>query len=194
VSDDSIQRPNWDSLYGVAASQEGLFTSGQAAKAGYSLPLLAHHLKAGKMQRVRRGIYRLVHFPPGEHEDLVALWLWSEATGVFSHETALALHELSDVLPSQVHLTLPSAWKRRRLRTPALVILHYGDVTENEKAWVGAVPITAVTRTLNDVARAGSSPELLGQAATQALRRGLAKREDLYEVAYALEAFGGLRS
>jgi len=49
---------------------------------------------------VRRGVYRLEHFPAGEHEDLVALWLWTDRAGVFSHETALALHGLSDTLPS----------------------------------------------------------------------------------------------
>ena len=190
----SRQMPNWDSLYEIAASQEGLFTSEQAAMAGYSLPLISHHLKGGKMQRVRRGIYRLKHFPSGDHEDLVALWLWSERAGVFSHETALALHELSDVFPSKAHLTLPNSWKRRRLRTPEFLVLHHGDMTDEEKSWMGAVPITAVTRTLNDIARTGGSPELLAQAATQALRRGLATKDDLHEVAYALEAFGGLQS
>ena len=30
------------------------------------------------MLRVRRGIYRLVHFPAGEHEELVMVWLWSK--------------------------------------------------------------------------------------------------------------------
>ncbi len=44
---------------------------------------------------MRRGVYRLVHFPVGDHEDLTAVWLWSEREGVFSHETALALHDLS---------------------------------------------------------------------------------------------------
>lgn len=186
--------PSWDSLYEIAASQEGLFTTEQAADAGYSLPLIAHHLKTGKMQRIRRGIYRLVHFPAGDHEDLVACWLWSGRAGVFSHETALALHELSDVLPSSAHLTLPTSWKRRRFRVPEMLVLHHDKIADEEKTWVGAVPITSVTRTLNDIARTGISPEILGQAATQALRRGLAAKDDLLEVDYALEAFGGLQS
>ena len=32
--------------------------------------------------------------------------------GVFSHDTALALHELSDALPARAHLTLPASWRR----------------------------------------------------------------------------------
>ena len=53
---DSPTGPAWQALYDVAASQEGLFTTRQAAAAGYSDPLLAHHQKAGNIARIRRGI------------------------------------------------------------------------------------------------------------------------------------------
>src|SRR5688572_30913165 len=106
-------RPDWNRLYETASSQGGLFTTQQAVTAGHSSQLLLHHLRAGRIVRVRRGIYRLVHFPPSEHEGLVEIWLWSEQAGVFSHETALGLHDLSDALPAKLHLTLPRAWRSR---------------------------------------------------------------------------------
>ena len=83
-------RPDWNALYEMAAAQDGYFTTRQAAAAGYSRPLLARHLTSGRIVRVRRGIYRVVHYPPSDHEDLVVVWLWSGQAGVFSHETALA--------------------------------------------------------------------------------------------------------
>jgi predicted transcriptional regulator of viral defense system len=184
--------PNWDCLFAVAASQHGYFTTRQAAEAGYSSQLLVHHRHAGRMMRVRRGIYRLVHFPAGEHEELIVAWLWSELAGVVSHQTALALHGLSDVLPAHVHLSLPSAWRRRRFRVPADVILHLADVPREDRTWFGAVPTTNARRSLNDCARAGLSPELLRQAARQALRRGLVSRAELGDVEAALVPFGGL--
>jgi predicted transcriptional regulator of viral defense system len=144
------------------------------------------------MLRVRRGIYRLVHFPAGEHEELVTVWLWSEQAGVLSHETAFGLHGLSGALPAQVHLTLPAAWKKRRFRVPEGVVLHHADIDLKERTWAGSVPITSVSHTLNDLARSGLSPELLRQAAQQALRRGLTTRGELADVEYALEPFGGL--
>ncbi len=189
---DDLASPQWDLLYETAAAQQGLFTTQQAAEAGYSPQLLVHHIRGGRMLRVRRGIYRLVHFPAGEQEPLVVCWLWSEQAGVFSHETALALHGLSDVMAAQQHLTLPADWKRRRLRVPEGVVLHHADVEPAQRAWVGPVPITSVARTLNDLARAALSPELLGQAARQALRRGLTTRAALADVATALAPFGGL--
>lgn len=133
---------------------------------------------------------------PGElHKskaDLVATWLWSDRAGLVSHQTALALHELSDALPARIHLTLPSAWRKRRFRVPADVVLHHADVPPEERVWFGAVPGTSARRTLNDCAREDLSPEMLRQAAQQALRRGLVTRADLSEVATMLEPFGGI--
>ena len=161
--------PDWDRLYATASAQEGLFTTKQAAEAGYSPQLLVHHGNVGKIVRLRRGIYRLVHFPVGEHEELVAAWLWSELAGVVSHQTALALHGLSDALPA-----------------------HVADVPPEDRTWFSAVPTTNPKRSLNDCARAGLSPELLRQAAQQALRRGLVTKSELGDVVAALKPFGGL--
>lgn len=185
-------KPNWDRLFETAGAQDGYFTTKQAADAGYSTQLLLKHIRAGRVARTRRGIYRLVHFPAGDHEELVTAWLWSERVGVISQQTALALHGLSDALPAHVHLTLPSAWRRRRFRVPADVVLHHADVPPEDRAWFGAVPTTNPRRSLNDCAREGLSPELLRQAAQQALRRGLVVKAELGDVEEALEPFGGL--
>jgi predicted transcriptional regulator of viral defense system len=188
----SANGPDWNRLFETAAGQEGLFTTKQAAEAGYSPQLLVHYVHIGRVVRVRRGIYRLVHFPAGEHEELVAAWLWSDLAGVVSHQTALALHGLSDALPVHVHLTLPAAWRRRRFRVPPDVVLHHADVPPEDRSWFGAVLATDPRRSLNDCARDGLSPELLQQAAQQALRRGLATTAELGDVAAALQPFGGL--
>lgn len=169
--------PDWDSLFGVAESQAGYFTTKQAAGAGYSPQLLAY-LVDKKVERVRRGIYRLVHFPASDHENLVVLWLWSEQVGVYSHETALALHDLSDALPGQVHLTLPATWRRRRLRVPSGLVLHFADIADQDRASFGAVPLTAPLRTLRDCIEADFAPSLVGQAILQARRRGLITAAD----------------
>jgi predicted transcriptional regulator of viral defense system len=192
MADAPARRPDYNRLFETAVAQEGLFTTKQAAEAGYSPQLLVHYLHTGKAVRLRRGIYRLVHFPAGEHEELVAAWLWSELAGVVSHQSVLALHGLSDVLPAQVHLTLPETWRCRRFRVPADVVLHHADVPADDRSWFGAVPTTNPRRSLNDCAKGGLSPELLRQAAQQALRRGLVTRNELGDVEAALKPFGGL--
>jgi len=179
------RKPSWDKLFAVASGQEGLFTTEQAAAAGYYHQLLRRYVEFGRVRRVRRGIYRVVHYPPGEHEELAELWLWSKQAGVFSHETALSLHGLSDVLPKRVHLSVPADWRRRRLRVPRGVVLHHTTVRPEERAWVGAVPVTEPGRTLLDCAQAHLSPDLLAQAFQQARSRGLVSPDRLEEVSRA---------
>ena len=185
-------RPDWNRLFETAVGQAGYFTTKQAAEAGFSTHLLRKHIHAGRVTRPQRGIYRLVHFPAGEHEELVTVWLWSDRAGVISHQTALALHGLADVLPSWVHLTLPDAWRQRRFRVPNGVVLHHADVSPGKRSWFGPVPATSAGRTLSDCAQSGLSPEQLRRATQQALRRGLVTRSDLAEVDAALAPFGGL--
>ena len=188
----SEDKPSWDRLYEIASSQQGYFTTRQAAAAGYSSQLLLKHIHAGRVVRIQRSIYRLVHFPPGEHEDLVTAWLWSDRASVVSHQTALTLHGLSDILSAQVHLSLPRAWRSRRFRVPAGIVLHYADVPSGDRTWFGPVPVTVPRRSLNDCAREGLSPDLLRQAAQQALRRGLVTRTEIRDVEGALKPFGGI--
>ncbi|MFK7927044.1 MAG: type IV toxin-antitoxin system AbiEi family antitoxin domain-containing protein [Myxococcota bacterium] len=166
--------PRWDTLYRLAADQGGLFTTSDADAHGISPQLLHHHLKASRIERVRRKIYRVVHLPPDVDEQLVELWLWSDRAGVFSHDTALALHGLSDVLPVAIHLTLPSAWRARRLRKPEPLVLHHGDVEEHD--WVGHVPVTPPGQTVRDCIADGLEPDLVEQAIDEGLRRGLFTR------------------
>lgn len=188
----SAKKPNWDLLFETASAQEGYFTTRQAAEVGYSSQLLLKHIRAGRVERTRRGIYRLVHFPVGEHEELVIAWLWSERNGIISHHTALALHGLSDILPAQMHLTLPQAWRSRRFRVPDGVVLHHADIPSDDRTWFGAVPTTNPRRTLNDCAREELSPDLLRQAAKQAVCRGLVTKDELSDVEESLRSFGGL--
>ena len=180
--------PDWDRLYETALAQEGHFTTQQALDAGYSSQLLVKYLNSGKIIRVRRTVYRLTHFPPGQQEDLVAVWLWSDRAGIFSHETALMLHELSDVLPARAHLTVPAKWRRRRLQVPDGVVLHYADVPKRDRAWVGAVPVTSPARTLADCAADYVSPDFLSSAISQALARGMVSRPQATAVERAVAA------
>lgn len=181
--------PSWDRLYETAAAQAGHFTTAQAEVAGYSPQLLAKYLANGRVARVRRGVYRLVHFPAGEHEEFVIVWLWSGRAGVFTHETALFLHGISDALPARMHLTLPAEWHRRRLRVPEGVVTHFGGLDSADRSWVGPVPVSGVARTLVDCAQAGVAPEMVREAMEQAIERGMIRAGSLPEVTDYLSRF-----
>ena len=68
-------------LAAVARGQGGYFTTKQAIEAGYGYPHVEYHESTGAFERVGRGLYRLESVPPGDHDDLVRLCLWSRDRG-----------------------------------------------------------------------------------------------------------------
>jgi predicted transcriptional regulator of viral defense system len=110
-----------DGLFGLIEAQAGYFTAQQAVSAGMDRSTLRHHARpGGRYERVRRGLYRLRHFPSSPHEHVMATWLpLRDAGAVVSHESALELHELSDVIPDAVHLSLPRSERGQRRRAGA---------------------------------------------------------------------------
>ena len=166
----------WDELYELAADQAGYFAAAQARELGFSTARLQYHVNTGKLLRPRRGIFRLSQFPSSPLEEYVVHWLWSGRQGVFSHETALMLHELSDALPARVYMTLPSSWSTRRLRIPSELRVHFADVSDKDRTWRENIPLTSVQRTIEDCVRDGVTPELVEKALEQAVERGLINR------------------
>lgn len=140
------RRADWLRLLEIAEGQGGLFQLAQAAGCGISKQLLRHHLMTRQLSRVRRGIYRLSG-PPAENQGLMVAWLWAAGEGTLSHRTALALHGLADP-PAEVQLTVPRSW-RSRVR-PAGVEVHYEDLAQEDRAWLGGVRVTTLKRTLRD--------------------------------------------
>ena len=121
-------------LFDVAVRQAGYFTAAQAKEAGYSYPNQSYHRKQGHWLDQGWGIFRLRDYPWSEHEPYVRLYLWSrtktgEPQAVVSHDTALALHELSDVMPAKVHLSVPQGFRKV---PPEGVVLHKSQLAAGD--------------------------------------------------------------
>jgi len=167
--------PDFDRLYEIAESQAGYFSAAQGAEAGYSWERLSMNTRAGRFQRVRHGVYRLVHFPGSRFEDLFLAHLGTGPHSVISHESALSVYNVSDVLPSEVHVTIPRTGSRRRRG----IRLHTNRLEPDEIIMREGLPITTVARTIADVARSGLAEEQVRLAIREALQQGLTTKEDL---------------
>ena len=179
MGDRQAGSPDHGALYLAAEQQSGYFAAAQARLAGFSRSLLSYHVHSGRFVRVKPHVYRLVQFPASLHEDLYAAWLELGAKAVVSHDSALALYDLSDLLPAQVHLTVPRTASRRH---PG-IRLHTKRLSPQEITRFGVLPVTTIRRTLVDVGAAGVADEQVRLAISQALRRGLIAREDLLALA-----------
>ncbi len=185
-----MSRESARSLVRLAQQQGGYFTSKQAQDVGYAYPQLVYHVSSGNFERVHHGLYRLPTVPISEHDDLIRLSFWSrnqkdELQAVVSHESALVLHELSELLPGAIHLTVPP--KFRKNPQPGCV-LHKATLTESDvEEWSG-FRVTTPLRTILDVAEDGVSQEQLAKAISDALSKGLMRLKSIQDVAKHSEA------
>lgn len=174
-------------LFELAESQQGFFTAKQAERVGYNNTNHAYHVKAGHWEREERGIYRLSLFPKTPDEQKVIYSLWSQnrdgvPQGVYSHETALAHYELSDVNPSKLYMTVPKSF-RRNSKIPKVLKLHYSDLTKNMIQESRGFFVTKVGRTLSDIIQCGwVSFDLIRQAVLEALSKGLIQKWEVESI------------
>jgi predicted transcriptional regulator of viral defense system len=153
----------------IAAQQAGYFSAAQAVEVGYSHQMQWYHVQRNDWLRVDRGIYRLPDWPASQHEDLVRWTLWSRGRAVVSHETALAVHELGDMMPVRVHLTVPPNF---RMRAPAVVI-HKAVLVPSDIEQFEGFSITNPVRSILDTAAGGVEVDQLTRTIHDALELGL---------------------
>ena len=174
-----MQLETYDRLYQIAEAQAGYFTTAQAQALGIARAQLSRYVTAGKLERSRQGVYRLTPFPRVPHEDLFIAWLAAGPDAVISHDSALALYELSDALPARIHITVPRSASRRR---PGYR-LHTSRITPAEITHYGGLKVTTVARTIADIAFDGLADDLVIQAVQEAVARGLASPDQLLAAA-----------
>lgn len=170
---------SWDDLLSTAAAQHGYFTTAQAAEHGISRRALTWRTQHGSAERIGHGLYRLPHWPIDAADEMHGLQALAPF-GTFSHQTALTLLRLSDIIPSTIHFTIPET---SRLRPRPGVTLHRSrhgatiDRTLRDGLWV-----SSARRALLDAAREGADPDQLISAARDARDRAMLTSNDLAEL------------
>jgi predicted transcriptional regulator of viral defense system len=165
-------------LFDVAEGQQGFFTTKQAKAAGFAENTHPYHVQVGNWTREHRGIYRLALYPWTDRPDLVLWALWSrnrneEVEGVYSHQTALSLYELSDLNPSKLYMTVPRHF-RRNSQIPGILVLHHADLPASDVREAQGFRFTHPLRTILDLIEAGTVEQrFINQALRQAANRGI---------------------
>lgn len=92
-------------LLNFIETNNNMVTTAQILSLGFSKQLPVKYVADGLLERIRHGIYIL---PDSVHDDMYTLMLSSESI-IFSHESALFLHGLSDRTPFIHTITMPSS-------------------------------------------------------------------------------------
>ncbi len=159
-------------IYWIAEEQHGYFSARQAREAGVNPMAVVMMAGRGAVERTSHGVYRVVRFPLGPLGQYVEASLWPHGTrGVISHESALALYEMSDVNPSKLHITVPCKFRIRR-KVPGYLVVHHADLPLHEIQPFEGIPVTAPERTIRDCHARHLSRGLIRQAIDDARRQG----------------------
>jgi predicted transcriptional regulator of viral defense system len=168
------KRPDLDFLYEMASEQAGHFTTAQAELAGVSAALRSYYASTGAIRRVHPRVYRFKRYPSTQREEVVAAWLAvGKDSAVVSHESALDIWDLTDLIPDAIHLTVPRS-RRHLPKLPGVRIhttqrpLSSQDVSTNE----AYVRVTSPGQSLLDAGHLGAEPSQIIFGIHQARSRG----------------------
>jgi predicted transcriptional regulator of viral defense system len=134
------------------------FTAGQARRAALLPRDLAALAAAGRIYELSRGVYRQAAAPETAYLDLIAVSMRAPHA-VVCDESALALHELIDDIPSVVHIAVPRGTRRPSISYPPVKISQYAAATfhlgieQFEAAPGETVPVYSAVRSVVDAMR-----------------------------------------
>ncbi|MDO0938140.1 substrate-binding domain-containing protein [Streptomyces sp. DG2A-72] len=171
-----------------AADQWGLVTTAQAKLDGVQGVQLLRLERAGLLESVGHGVYRIAASSSPENLRIKVAWLRLDPrtpvrhrsasgpkAGVVSHASACAVHGLGDWPADRVELTVPV----RRTTRDESVVLHCARADDGDITAVDGLPVTTVHRTVVDLLRVRADASRVGAVVAEAASRGLVDVRDL---------------
>lgn len=155
----------------------GTVTTAEANKVGVSNERLRLLVKSGELDRVTFGVYIL----PDEFADKMYIAQLRRPKIIFSHETALFLHDLTDRDPINYSVTVPTGYNASRLQKEGFTVfmikreLHEIGVTKITTMFGNPVRVYGLERTICDCLRSRNQLDIA--VVTDAMKR-YSRRKD----------------
>jgi len=168
---------DYDVINAMLAENKGFITSRQVAEANLQRRILSELVEAKKIYRVARGIYAL----PDVWEDEMYFLQYQFSKGIFSNETALYLHGLSDRTPHTYTLTFQHGYNATGLKkynAKAKFVtseLYDLGITERPSPCGNTISVYDIERTLCDIVKGKNSCDI--QLINQAMKTYAESRE-----------------
>lgn len=162
-------------LFDVALDQYGFVTTGDAHELEIPVVELGKLAHRGKLERIAYGIYRFPELPVEPLGQYMLATLWTGRRGALSHETVLDLHELCEVNPTRIHLTVEPGYSPRRAGGE-LYVVHHQELAENQLGWFEGIRTVTPRVAIEQCIATGTPTYLMRQAIMTARDRGLILR------------------
>lgn len=166
-----------DKVRALIVNQNGIIATSQVEDAGIPRAILGKLVESGELQRVTHGIY----CDNNLLEDELAILQLRTHKMIYSHDTALFLHNLTDRSPLQWTVTVPSGYNASTLKRRNCII-HYVkaelfQLGIEQMLSPGGHQVRAygIERTVVDMVRNRNQCEI--EILTQALRKYVARKD-----------------
>lgn len=172
----------------IAAEQATYVSTAQAARVGVKARALARLAGAGELERVLRGVYRVLAAPEPPHPELLAAWTllagdrlpWERGPDtqppvVVSHTAAAALDELGTFPATRPTFIVASPHRDPSSLAWKTFMLELAADEHRERFLPQGIRLVVTTpeRTLVDLAWAEADPDHVTDALVDGLARGL---------------------
>jgi len=171
----------------IAEYQWGMVTTAQAAEIGVSRLKMSQLNRAGVLERVDHGVYRIVGSAPEPHEEILAAWLAvsggdfgtlsSDPDVVVAGVAASQLHGMGELVLSRIDLISASGKRSNRAnvrmrRSPQISVVYVGE---------SGVPTMTPALTIADLILEVGDLSLVGDALQDGRRIGIVDENELLE-------------
>lgn len=177
-------RPRDHAVAAIAARQHGVIAWRQLVELGFGRGAIRHRLATGRLHRVHLGVYAVGHPHIAGHGRWMAAVLACGDGALLSHRSAAALWGFASAAGSRVHV---AATGRSRRGQPGIALHQVRRLHPDDRAVRDAIPVTAVARTLLDLAEV-VGPRQLQRAFEEAERLRLL---DVRAISWLLERSPG---
>jgi predicted transcriptional regulator of viral defense system len=109
----------------------GVLKTAEALEAGIHRSTLYALAKNGKLERISRGVYRLIDSPPLSNPDLI-LVAKRIPNGVICLLSALSFHDITTHIPHEIHIALSSGAEEPRLEYPPIRTFRFSNLAFTE--------------------------------------------------------------
>lgn len=155
----------------------GMIRTSQVTEAGISKPVFYQYVRDNGLEQISHGVYAT----RDAWTDAMYLVHLRCEQAVFSHETALFLHDLTDREPIEYEITVKTGYNPSKLKSDGIKVytvkkeLHGEGIVMMQTAFGHSVPVYNMERTICDIIRNRNNTEI--QTFQSALKQ-YTKRKD----------------
>ncbi len=151
-----------EQIKNLIISNDGMIQTSQVIELGISKPVLYQYIKENEMEQIAHGVYAT---KDTWIDSMYLVHLRCEQA-VFSHETALFLHDLTDREPMEYEITVKTGYNPSKLKEDGIKVytvkkeLHGEGIVMTQTPFGHSVPVYNIERTICDIIRNRNNTEV----------------------------------